>query len=310
MSNSIYGGGIFLLTRKEFIQYSLEANLFYQRIMKEHLLFIETALQPVDKTYISEAIILKKSFEDLLGETLAFANEAIRENVIKSNELVTNYTLRAEKVTSKLTGASINTNITEAEQELKSNPNFEYTQWLEMKVDDINCRSLNLLKETIELKKKLLELFLDCNIFMNLYPEILDHITEEAELYQKILKSLLNRTLPEMPLCDELRFWNYVMKEHAQFIEGMLDPTEIELKDRAIEIEKKFDKLVEESVKCNEKELLEKSKTATEEIRDFKKSATEGLLNCEIKSIIIPLLADHVLREANHYLRILNDKKI
>ena len=38
---------------------------------------------------------------------------------------------------------------------------------------------------------------------------------------------------------------------------------------------------------------------------DFKKAATKGILGCEIKSIILPLLSDHVLREANHYLRIL-----
>ncbi|NLY85543.1 MAG: DUF2935 domain-containing protein [Tissierellia bacterium] len=299
-----------MLSRKAFIQTSLELNLFFQRIMKEHLFFIETNLQPVDDSYIREADILKKSFKDLLGETVVFANCALRESVLKSKELVTNYTLKAEKVTSKLTGASINTNITEAEYELKSNPNFEYTQWLEMKVHDINCRSLNLLDEVIEFKKKLLELFTDCSIFMNIYPDMLDHLVHEAELYRSHLESLVNKTLPKMDLCDELRFWNHIMEDHAQFIDGMLDPTEKDLKKKAEDFAKKFEKLVEESIECHEKKLIEKSKAATEEIRDFKKTATEGLLDCEIKSIIPPLLADHVLREANHYLRILKEMKI
>lgn len=35
------------------------------------------------------------------------------------------------------------------------------------------------------------------------------------------------------------------------------------------------------------------------------KNIEEGILTCKIKSIIIPLLADHVLREANHFIRIL-----
>lgn len=43
----------------------------------------------------------------------------------------------------------------------------------------------------------------------------------------------------------------------------------------------------------------------TLKIRNFKAQATEGLLDCKIKSIIIPLLADHVLRETNHYINIL-----
>lgn len=41
---------------------------------------------------------------------------------------------------------------------------------------------------------------------------------------------------------------------------------------------------------------------ATERLRDFKAAGAEGLLECKIKSIIIPLLTDHVLREATHYL--------
>ncbi len=39
--------------------------------------------------------------------------------------------------------------------------------------------------------------------------------------------------------------------------------------------------------------------------RDFKLAGTKGINDCEIRSIILPLLADHVLREANHYIRIL-----
>jgi hypothetical protein len=43
----------------------------------------------------------------------------------------------------------------------------------------------------------------------------------------------------------------------------------------------------------------------TERLRDFKSAGTRGLLECRIQSIIIPLLGDHVLREANHYLCIM-----
>ena len=43
----------------------------------------------------------------------------------------------------------------------------------------------------------------------------------------------------------------------------------------------------------------------TNKFCEFKKLATKGLIDCNIRSIINPLLADHVLREANHYLLIL-----
>lgn len=34
-------------------------------------------------------------------------------------------------------------------------------------------------------------------------------------------------------------------------------------------------------------------------------TGAEGILQCKIRSVILPLLADHVLREANHYIRLL-----
>ena len=37
----------------------------------------------------------------------------------------------------------------------------------------------------------------------------------------------------------------------------------------------------------------------------FKTAGVKGITGCDIRSPIIPLLADHVLREANHYLRLL-----
>ena len=32
----------------------------------------------------------------------------------------------------------------------------------------------------------------------------------------------------------------------------------------------------------------------------------KGISGCKIRSVILPLLADHVLREANHYIRLLS----
>lgn len=300
-----------MLSRKDFIQISLETNLFFQRIMKEHLFFIETSLLPVNKADICEANILKKSFEDLLSETVIFGNCAVRNEVLQSNEIVTPLTLSAEKISSKLTGASINMEITEAEYELRSDPNFNYTEWLEEKICNINMRSMNILEEVIAFKKKLLKMELECKIFTNLYPLLIDHILREAELYMSILASLQNRMLPDRTVCNDMNFWNVRMKEHAEFIDGLLDPTEEALKETAEELAEAFEKILEKGcTKNNEKEIMTKSLKAAEDIMAFKKAGTEGLLECKIKSIIIPLLGDHVLREANHYIRILKEMKI
>ena len=100
------------------------------------------------------------------------------------------------------------------------------------------------------------------------------------------------------------------MMEHAQFIRGLLDPTESELMEKANEFAKEYKELLEEArrqdCKCNGEMRMQKDSLAlTKEYQQFKTAGTEGLVGCDIRSIILPLLADHVLREANHYLRIL-----
>ena len=259
------------------------------------MFFIETNLQPVETAHIARANMLKRSFEQLLAETVYYANGIISQDAAKSNEIVTPYTLKAEQVTSKLTGAGINTRITMSEYGLVgismraaeansmlagANLSNHYSEWLENIVCDLNRRSYNLLEQVIAFKKKLLSLASECKIFITLYHEMLKHVTHEAEYYLEILKHLQNKDLPKKTLCEELNFWNHIMGEHAEFIDGMLDPTEKSLKE-----------------------------TAEASAKGFEKASTEGLLQCKIKSIIPALLADHVLREANHYLRLLKMMK-
>lgn len=97
------------------------------------------------------------------------------------------------------------------------------------------------------------------------------------------------------------------MMEHAFFIRGLLDPTENALIQTANRFAMEYSELLEKARKqdCRAMGLTEEALAETLRIRDFKAAGTKGILNCEIASIILPLLADHVLREANHYIRLL-----
>lgn len=92
------------------------------------------------------------------------------------------------------------------------------------------------------------------------------------------------------------------------FIRGMLDPSEEKLINSADKFAKKFKELMKKTSDINEATsttIVSDTLIETAKLIDFKKAVTKGILGCEIKSIILPLLSDHVLREANHYLRIL-----
>ena len=105
-------------------------------------------------------------------------------------------------------------------------------------------------------------------------------------------------------------FWNRQMAEHAKFIRGLLDPSENNLISQADSFGNEFDQLAAEAQAAMEAtapltRVTDDSIKATEDLRNFKAQGTQGILACQIRSIIIPLLGDHVLREANHYLRLL-----
>ncbi|NLB60994.1 MAG: DUF2935 domain-containing protein, partial [Clostridiales bacterium] len=89
-----------MVAREDFIRGSVELNLFFQRIMKEHLFFLETNIQPVDAGLKTQAKQLKTGFEELLAQTIRVANGVVSQDAIMSNEFVTPFTLKAEEVTS------------------------------------------------------------------------------------------------------------------------------------------------------------------------------------------------------------------
>ena len=100
-------------------------------------------------------------------------------------------------------------------------------------------------------------------------------------------------------------FWNRIMMEHALFIRGLLDPSEAELIDSADEFAKDYSELLETCRNAQRQTMLKDPLSETVKFRDFKAEGTEGIEKCKIRSVILPLLADHVLREANHYIRLL-----
>lgn len=68
---------------------------------------------------------------------------------------------------------------------------------------------------------------------------------------------------------------------------------------------KEYSALLEQCRKAKNRTMTADSLEETVNLREFKTAATKGIEQCKIRSIILPLLADHVLREANHYIRLL-----
>ena len=176
-------------------------------------------------------------------------------------------------------------------------------------VDEINRRALRLLDGLIDFKENILDEVKRGRIFTFNYPLLIEHILREAKLYRATVAELMGgRILSCHDLKKTEEFWNQIMMEHALFIRGLLDPTEEELICTADNFAADFKRLLEASAAANNRMMGDGASLAlTQKLRDFKQAGVEGIEACKIKSIILPLLADHVLREANHYIRLLKE---
>ncbi|MDD4407881.1 MAG: DUF2935 domain-containing protein, partial [Bacilli bacterium] len=163
----------------------------------------------------------------------------------------------------------------------------------------------------IMFKEKVLNEFLTCNIYTTNYPLLIEHILREAKLYKSYIVQLETNLdiMPEDIKKTEL-FWNQIMMEHALFIKGLLDPSESDLINQADAFANNYQMLLQNAQNATDliiKQNNNQSLNQTLKYQEFKTAGTKGILDCQIKSIIMPLLADHVLREANHYIRILKE---
>lgn len=217
-----------------------------------------------------------------------------------------------------LTKIPIDFRITQAEKRLRAGcakcMSDEMADRMGWQMRRLNQRVLQLLNGLIMFKKQILREVTLCRLYTANYPLLVEHIIREAELYRQIITILEEgKCSSRENIAETERFWNQIMMEHALFIRGLLDPTEDELIKTADTFAGDYSRLLEEARQQDRRAmnaLTRKTIETTERYRDFKAAGTKGITGCDIRSIILPLLADHVLREANHYLRILKQEGV
>lgn len=294
---------------QNYITLSLETHLFFARIMKEHALFLKAGFPCRDDNWANRADYFIRQFENLLSNTVKISSGRIDCDILDSGELVTEFTMSAENQTENLSGIPIDKGITRMEQNLRCRPTVEKDDRIFQTVHELNRQSLMLLNGLIRFKENILRQVSQGGLFTFNYPLLIRHIIREAQLYRSTIQDIMNaRQISSQTLWGPEEFWNRIMMEHALFIRGLLDPSEEELVKAAQNFAMDYDKLLEMAKGPHDMDsgsLTGKSLEETLKYREFKAAGAKGILNNDIASIIIPLLADHVLREANHYIRIL-----
>ena len=290
-----------MLETAEYTRFSLELHLFFARIMKEHSLFLEAGFMGKDEDFKKKAREFQKEFGHVLHKAIELGDGCVSEEVLRAKEIVTKDTLQCEMVTKGASGFYIDEEITKKELHLKSGVNTGK----DGEVHHLNEQVLGLLDHIIEFKKEVQDKVLECSMFTVNYPLLLTHMLREAQMYRDSLMKLQNKE--KVTLAEQENFWNRQMMEHAEFIRGLLDPTEEDLILKADKFAHEYKQIMKEH---NPGNLTGMSLQETIAFKKFKEAGSDGILNCKIKSIIMPILVDHLLREANHYIRVMSDNHL
>ena len=251
----------------QFVARSLEETRFWSRIMKEHSLFLRLGFRCEDTQLINEANHFYSVFEGIENRANAFTM-GTDPNVIKR----------------------FNEEVYQAASYI----------WA--------------------FKRKVLGLIITCQLpGANNFPLLVDHTSREANYFRNRLAELNTGRLEPLPdaIIDENVFFLRIMADHAKFISHLLDPSERKLVEQANNFSQEFDQLLYQARDLDSMrpqsqtvplldQFLDQNRVSVKSLRDFKKTARDLIEACRIKSIIHPLLADHVFREAEHFLVIID----
>ncbi|TQR15299.1 DUF2935 domain-containing protein [Psychrobacillus soli] len=255
-----------VITVSLFVTRSLDEVRFWSRIMKEHALFLSLGFSFDDKKLIQEAQDFVSLFERIEEKLNTYSPQSDPEEIRRFN-------IQVYQAATAI---------------------WAY-------------------------KRKVLGLILRCEITSNNYALLVDHTSREAAYFVNRLKEL-NAGIVEPQATDIIRenvFFLKIMADHSKFIGHLLDPSERKLVDQARDFSHDFDQLVFQAIDLDSMrpqsetvpildQFLDQNRVSVVSLRDFKKAARDLIEACRIKSNIHPLLADHVFREAERFLHIID----
>lgn len=290
-----------MLSKEMYVQWSLQYNLFWLRIMKEHAIFIEATMPPPGKSLAQKANAFKQNYDQFLLTTITLANGILPLDVLQSGQFYTQFTEGAEQDAEKYTGISTRPDITLKEYDVAPiHGELSISGNLEQDVMHLNQSVLTLTESFIQFQSDLLNDRASCRLFTMMYTGDILHILMEAKRYQMILAAMQNRD--ENAIEDYKTFWTNNMADHVKVMRGQFDPTEAAYFNKANQLAELFDTLSQEETNANTYPSNQKLLTSTNEVRDFKADTTDAIMRCKVQSIMLALYTDHLLREANHFI--------
>lgn len=148
-------------------------------------------------------------------------------------------------------------------------------------------QALEMLNELITFKTEILDRLNKGEWLGAAFPQFVEHVRLEALYFRDKLTGV------QFTVEEEVAFWNRINSEHAGFAAHYLDPTEVDLVDKADATMKQIKALPINNTEAAVVMALEAGTNLT----NFNLESYNGALANKIKSVIHPTLLRHVIRE-------------
>ena len=249
-----------------------------------------------------------KRYQDLFKRILSFSNGKVSKEFLNSNVLYTSYTRDLELDTIKYFDIGLDPSITL--DCLKLIPgNMELLDLKE--IDKYMEELLELLNKSTNILNNINIYITKNNMFLTIYPLVIDHMINENKLLKDTLERLLKRVGTDPTYVYILEYYySLFLKEHSLLIRNLMNP----LKDKEVEVCNKYYDLYNSLLTSFNNEVspysIDGIYNRCINITNNFKSFLEDAINITIKNpsnfMVVPIVLDHLLREANSYINNLN----
>ena len=183
-----------------------------------------------------------------------------------------------------------------ANEELRQESYNIYLYWQAFRNRDETVSLGDIMTVTGQYKTKVLEILKSGKWIGWLFPSFLQHILDEYNYFENIL---LGKTLSAQ---EEMKFWNKINKEHIAMVKQMCDPEAKAM----IELSQNFVDNFEKIPQNDFTQMIILSKRLTSSLGQFQKEMREHGKVMQSQTILHPKILDHMIRENERSILILN----